>query len=161
MLFRKLFCLLVLLSFLREIKAQTPLPMARNLLVAYKNQTRTTDGKPGKNYWQNTANYDLKINFDPVTRLLIGTASIDYFNNSPDTLTQVLFKLYPNLYKRSSPRLMNIDSADLTNGVSIEQFSINGDPAKPEQRRVNGTNMTVTIPALSPGQQMRFTINYS
>jgi hypothetical protein len=56
---------------------------------------------------------------------------------------------------------MNVDSADLTNGVNIEQFSINGDPAKPEQRRINGTNMTVVIPPLLPGQSIRFTINYS
>jgi hypothetical protein len=36
MLFRKSFCLPVLLLFVLGIKAQTPLPMARNLLAPYR-----------------------------------------------------------------------------------------------------------------------------
>src|SRR4026208_84083 len=75
-----------------------------NIQPAYDKQTRSLDGKPGKNYWQNTADYDLRINFDPATRLLSGSAEINYTNNSPDTLSGVVFKLYPNLYKKGSIR---------------------------------------------------------
>src|SRR5437773_11818881 len=70
------------------------LPVPVNIQPAYDKQTRTYDGKPGKNYWQNAANYDLKINFDPATRLLNGSEEIDYTNNSPDTLRSFIFKLY-------------------------------------------------------------------
>ncbi|MDB5231493.1 MAG: peptidase, partial [Chitinophagaceae bacterium] len=68
-----------------------------NIGQAYSKQTRTTAGTPGKNYWQNTADYDLNISFDPTTRLLKGEETISYVNNSPDSLKQIIFKLYPNL----------------------------------------------------------------
>src|SRR5690349_7918137 len=92
------FLLLVISPLLASSQIQLPVP--RNIKPAYDKQTRTADGKPGKNYWQNSANYDLKINFDPATRELKGTVNIDYVNNSPDTLKQIWFKLYPNIYKR-------------------------------------------------------------
>ena len=161
MLLRILFCLPVFLIFKQGVNAQVSLPIARNLLAAYVKQTRSADGKPGKNYWQNSASYDLKIKFDPATRLLNGAVSINYINNSPDTLDQVWFKLYPNLYKKGSMRLMAVDSADITNGVNIEQFTVNGTDLPPGQRRINGTNMIVTVPRLAPGQQMQFAIIYS
>lgn len=43
-----------------------------NIQNAYKNHTRTDFGKPGKNYWQSFANYQIKVNFDPSTQLLQG-----------------------------------------------------------------------------------------
>ena len=75
------------------------LPVPRNIQSAINKGTRAVNGKPGSNYWQNTADYGLKINFDPASRLLKGEEVINYTNNSPDTLKQVIFKLYPNLYK--------------------------------------------------------------
>jgi hypothetical protein len=150
-----------LLCFVLSSFAQISLPVARNLKEPYNKQTRTSDGKPGKNYWQNTADYDIKISFDPATRFLSGTVAIDYTNNSPDTLKQIWFKLYPNLYKKGNVRLMPVDSADLTNGVKIDQMVINGAIADEKKRRINGTNMTVTIPALPHGQHIHFSITYS
>src|ERR1051325_5292287 len=79
-----------------------------NIQSAIDKQTRSLDGKPGKNYWQNTADYDLKISFDPATRLVSGSEEIIYTNNSPDTLRNFVFKLYPNLYKKGSIRLMPV-----------------------------------------------------
>src|ERR1700712_2309143 len=76
------------------------LPVPTNLKATYTKGTRSTNGKPGIKYWQNGADYDIAVNFDPATRLLSGTEIISYFNNSPDTLKQILFKLYPNLYKK-------------------------------------------------------------
>ncbi|MFZ1262442.1 MAG: M1 family metallopeptidase [Chitinophagaceae bacterium] len=141
--------------------AQINLPMARNLKEPYLKQTRTPDGKPGKNYWQNSANYDINVNFDPVTRFLSGTVIIDYTNNSPDTLKQIGFKLYPNLYKKGSARLMPVDSADLSEGVKIEQLSINGIATDVKKLQIAGTNMTVAIPALTTGQHIQFALTYA
>src|SRR6185295_5518664 len=82
------------------IHAQSLLPTPRNIQAAYDKGTRSITGKPGKNYWQNTADYDIHISFLPSTRLLTGVVEIKYFNNSPDTLKQVWFKLNPNYYKK-------------------------------------------------------------
>src|SRR2546423_9777635 len=155
----KFFCTLGF--FISAFAFAQKLPVPVNIQTAYDKQTRSFDGKPGKNYWQNTADYDLKINFDPVTRLLTGTETIDYMNNSPDSLKQVWFKLYPNLYKKSTPRLMSVDAADLTDGVNIDQLSMNGTATIERQRRITGTNMTITIPALAHGQHIRFNISWS
>src|SRR5438034_9848691 len=102
---------LLLFFFISGFAQKIYLPV--NIRAAYDKQTRSGDGKPGKNYWQNTADYDLKINFDPVTRLIQGSEEINYANNSPDTLHNIFFKLYPNVYKKASIRLMSIKRADL------------------------------------------------
>src|SRR5439155_8193798 len=99
--------------------AQDTLPVPRNLEATYEMGTRSKDGRPGKNYWQNKADYILNVNFDPVTRQLTGTETIQYSNNSPDSLSQIWFKLYPNLYKKGAPRIRSITEADVSDGVKI------------------------------------------
>src|SRR5689334_2945904 len=94
-----------------------PLFIPKNIQAAYQKGTRSTDGKPGNNYWQNTASYQLNVNFAPATRLLSGIVDINYLNNSPDTLKQVWFKLYPNLYKKGTPRQSKVEAEDLTDGL--------------------------------------------
>ena len=107
--------------------AQTSLAVPANIKATYDKGTRSYDGKPGKSYWQNTADYDLKINFDPVSRLLSGSEEIDYTNNSPDTLRSIVFKLYPNLYKKGSIKDVPIKPQDLSEGVKISSFNINNE----------------------------------
>ncbi|MEO5562088.1 MAG: peptidase, partial [Chitinophagaceae bacterium] len=124
--------------------SQTTLPTPRNILATYANGTRSVDGRPGKNYWQNTASYDLKINFDPATLLLTGVVDIDYINNSPDTLKQVWFKIYPNLYKNTSPRDSPVDPEDLTEGLIFDSVWINGQPRDKAQLAINSTNWTLS-----------------
>src|SRR5476651_865301 len=106
--------------------AQTPqaLPIAVNLQQTYTKGTRTLNGAPGKKYWQNKADYRIKISFDPKSRNLAGTVGIDYTNNSPDTLKEIYFKLYPNLYKKGAVRNMVVEDADVTDGVQVQQLSI-------------------------------------
>ena len=70
--------------------AQNPgLYIPRNVEKAFNNRTRSLDGRPGINYWQNGANYNISIGFDPKTRLVEGKERIIYSNNSPDTLNEI------------------------------------------------------------------------
>jgi len=78
--------------------AQTNLPTPKNITATYAKKTRSEDGYPGKNYWQNTADYVININFNPSNRLLNGTEEITYFNNSNDTLHEIVFKFEPKSY---------------------------------------------------------------
>lgn len=80
--------------------AQTTLPIAPVFQKTYQKETRNANGKPGKHYWQNTSKYNLNVDFNPGSRLLKGKVQVTYTNNSPDTLKEIWFKLYPNLYKR-------------------------------------------------------------
>ncbi|QEC55205.1 M1 family metallopeptidase [Flavisolibacter ginsenosidimutans] len=140
--------------------SQLQLPLPRNILAIYQNGTRTTDGKPGKAYWQNRANYLLHVDFDPETRLVSGTVDINYTNNSPDTLRQIWFKLYPNLYKRGTPRESKISERDLTEGLMIDSMWINNQTADKARIAVDGTNMTVNRQSVPHGANIRFRIAY-
>jgi hypothetical protein len=156
----KLTLLLLLLASI-NCCAQITLPVPVNLQATYNKGIRTITGAPGKNYWQNSADYNIKINFNPQNRNLSGSVAIDYTNNSPDTLKQIDFRLYPNLYKKGSIRNMAVLPEDIGDGVQIQQLSINHQNEDEKQWEIDGTNMTVKIPALAPKQAIHFDINYS
>ncbi|GGH04017.1 M1 family metallopeptidase [Pedobacter zeae] len=153
----KIFGLLLCGAFYAD--AQTILPVAPEFQKAYQKETRNTNGKPGKNYWQNSSKYDLNVDFNPVSRLLKGKVQVTYSNNSPDTLKEIWFKLYPNLYKKGTPRKAKFAELDLGDGVAIEKLIANGKAVT--DFKIDGTNMTVNVPAVLPGKTISFSINYS
>lgn len=140
--------------------AQVNLSRPVNISKAYKKGTRSDTGKPGDKYWQNTADYHIKVSFEPKTRLLKGTVDIDYVNNSPDTLTQLLFKLYPNLYKKGVARDSNFKAEDLTDGVEISKLTVDGKLKGEKEIATLGTNMTVQDTVL-PGKTIHCAVSYS
>jgi hypothetical protein len=147
--------------------AQTTLPTAWNIQQAIHKGTRTLTGEPGARYWQNRADYQIKVSFDPATRLVSGSENITYYNNSPDTLRQLLFKLYPNIYKKGVQRMMDVEPEDITDGVNVSQVSVNGAAPQTQgggrRRRatVDGTNMPMGMPALKPGEKVTVSLDFS
>src|SRR5438552_3668219 len=79
--------------------SQSSLYTPLNFQDAYEKGTRSYDGKPGIEYWQNKADYQLTASIDPATRTLTGVETILYNNNSPDTLDRIVFRLYQNINK--------------------------------------------------------------
>lgn len=63
---------------------------------------RGADGRPGPSYWQNRADYQLRVTLDPVAKTISGTATITYTNASPDPLDTLWLQLDQNLYKPGS-----------------------------------------------------------
>ena len=76
----------------------------RNVQDAYKKETRSLDGKPGKNYWQNTADYDIAVKLSPPARTITGTETIVYTNNSPTPLQNIIMKLILNIHAPGAAR---------------------------------------------------------
>ena len=156
-----------LLSFCFFLSASAQeLPVPLNIRQAIDKGSRTLTGKPGPRYWQNHGDYSINVHFDPATRLVSGSESIVYANNSPDTLDELLFKLYPNLYKKGSARMMPVRPEDLTDGVSISNLKIAGKPADatPRTRRrgaTDGTDLYVPIHSLMPGQSVPVSLDFS
>jgi hypothetical protein len=154
-------CLAVVsIAFAFEAKAQ--LPVESVFQQTYQKGTRSITGAPGVKYWQNTANYELKINFNPVTRELKGIVEIDYTNNSPDTLKEIWFKLYPNLYQRGNKSTKSrIKETDLTDGVQITSVLINNGQLGLGHLEIDGTNMVIPLGThLLPGKSIKFKFNY-
>jgi hypothetical protein len=51
------------------------------------NEYRTAAGAPGHKYWQQRADYNIKVEVDDEKQRIIGSETIDYHNVSPDTLS--------------------------------------------------------------------------
>lgn len=50
-------------------------------------------------YWQQEVKYDIKVKLDDKNHYLRASESVVYTNNSPDTLHEIYFHLWPNGYK--------------------------------------------------------------
>lgn len=101
--------------------------MPRNIKKAYANGTRDISGKPGKNYWQNKGVYDVNVKVDAKTKIVSGSETIQYSNNSPDELKVLAIRFVNNMTKPQSPRAGYASKDALTEGLKIKSFSINGE----------------------------------
>ncbi len=99
--------------------------MPDDIAKAYQKGTHLLNGKPGKNYWQNHGNYKISVTALPPDRLIRGTEEITYFNNSPDTLKQLVMRIIQNSHKRAT-RNPNSKLDTLSNGTVIDKFVVNG-----------------------------------
>lgn len=52
-----------------------------------------------ENYWQQNVNYTIDVSLNDKEHSLTGFETIEYSNNSPDTLKFIWFHLWPNAYK--------------------------------------------------------------
>ena len=89
---------------------------------AYSKQTRAMDGTPGKKYWQNRSEYKISAKIDTISQALIGSETIRYFNNSPDTLDQIIIRLYQDVYKIGNPRDYDTPKADINDDKASGDF---------------------------------------
>ncbi|PZU83682.1 MAG: aminopeptidase [Chryseobacterium sp.] len=109
--------------------------MPRNIKKAYANGTRDMSGKPGKNYWQNKGVYDVNVKVDAVTKIVSGSETIQYSNNSPDELKVLAIRFVNNVNKPQSARAGYASKDALTDGLKIKSFFING-----EKYNINSDN---------------------
>jgi hypothetical protein len=108
-----------------NVTAQS-LYMPRNVANAFKNGTRSADGKPGKNYWQNSAKYNISLTITPATRRVDGTETIVYTNNSPETIDSPVIRLTMNTHRPEAAREQDTTTDYLSSGVIIDEFKENG-----------------------------------
>lgn len=66
------------------------------------NTYRNAAGAPGHQYWQQRADYDMKIEIDDEKQRILGEETITYYNNSPDVLTYIWVQLDQNVRSKDS-----------------------------------------------------------
>lgn len=66
------------------------------------NTYRTASGAPGKDYWQQKADYKMNIVLDDNNQSITGSETITYYNNSPDDLEYLWVQLDQNVRARDS-----------------------------------------------------------
>ncbi|MEG8946691.1 M1 family metallopeptidase [Rosettibacter firmus] len=128
----------------------TTLHIPLNFLKAYEKQTRSFDGKPGKNYWQNKADYYIRAEVFPKERKLIGEETIVYYNNSPDTLNRIVVKLLTDIYKKGNMRDYQIPPDAVNDGMELQSIVYNDVNIGISDRRDSsyreGTNLFIKLP---------------
>jgi Peptidase family M1 domain len=133
--------------------------MSRDIKQAYDNGTRSPDGKPGKNYWQNHARYNITVTALPPDRNIKGSETIIYYNDSPDTLSGTTIKLFLNIHKPGMPRNVAASKDYLTSGVHLDRFSLNGREGSFDDELF--TNLSFLLPEpLMPHDSMNIAIDW-
>jgi hypothetical protein len=117
---------LFLLFSSQNIFSQMALFMPQNIKKAFSNDTRSIDGAPGKNYWQNRAYYKINIATSPPNKAVTGSESITYVNNSPAAIRTIAIKLIMNIHKPGTGRQGNASDKYLTSGIHIDKYFENG-----------------------------------
>ncbi|MCX9147456.1 M1 family metallopeptidase [Erythrobacter sp. WG] len=146
------------------------LHVPREIAQTYDRGTRSKDGAPGPNYWQNHARHTMKLTISPPDRRIVGEQEVVYTNNSPDALPMLVFRLYLNSHQPEAMRERPYPAGFLSSGVSVEDFAINGKPAlwndpKSPVAAFNTPGSTTHIvmleQPLAPGASVTITMRWS
>ena len=135
-----------LLGFAALQGAAQTLTMPPEVSAAYQKETRSTNGKPGKNYWQNRARYNISVKLSPPDNLISGTEDITYFNNSPDTLRNLNMKLIANVHRGES-------------AIQVDAITANGAKVAWDNATATSTNQLINLgKALMPRDSVKLNI---
>lgn len=123
--------------------------MPSEIKQAYENGTRAYNGKPGDKYWQNKTDYQIAVNITPETRLIDGSETVTYYNNSPNELNTLVIRLYFDVFRKANPRASRVNAKDISDeGTKIKELIVNGEAVQLKNRqavRRSGTNMFVSL----------------
>lgn len=159
-------------------------PMKRFLSIALLLPLAVLAQKPG--YWQQKANYKMDVKMDVKTYKYTGDQSVEYFNNSPDTLKKVYFHLFNNAFQPGSEMDLRVQTIKDPDNRMIKKDTIDGKPVKTSRisllkpneigylnianfkqngiaatTKVSGTVLVVDLPQpLLPNTKTNFTLNF-
>ncbi len=148
------------------------------------NPYRAASGAPGRDYWQQRADYDIKVELDDDNRRIIGSETVTFFNNSPDELKYIWLQLDQNLFKKdgigATSRTGTVNEKGMNTAQLQEMNNARGatlDPkieygykigavkdkaGKPLSYKINGTMMRIDLPtAMKPGTNFVFGVEWS
>ncbi|MGW8190292.1 M1 family metallopeptidase [Sphingomonas hankookensis] len=139
---------------------------------------RNASGAPGYRYWQQKVDYDVKVSLNEATKVVTGTETIRYRNNSPDALPYLWLLLDQNQYKRSSIAQMTQTVPDATS-ISIGEIrrveamktweggftisAVRGPDGQPLAHRVTDTLLRIELPqpVAGNGGEVTLSIDWS
>jgi hypothetical protein len=95
----------------------TPSDKFRQLeeILPTPNEQRAASGAPGRNYWQQRADYNIKVELDDEHQRITGTETVTYFNQSPDTLAYLWVQLDQNLFAKDADAVLTSTAPSFTN----------------------------------------------
>lgn len=139
----------------------------------YKNNGtpfRSASGKPGPDYWQNYAHYDIKARLDAQTNSIKGEVHIQYINNSPDELEFIWLQLDQNLFNPNSIGYATTPLEESRYGDSQSTFEggfdlseVKFEKGQNAEFNVYDTRMRLELPRklMPKGDKINFSIHFS
>ncbi|UFH55144.1 M1 family metallopeptidase [Spirosoma sp. KNUC1025] len=143
------------------------------------NTFRTASGAPGKDYFQNRADYDIKATLDDAKQRITGSETVTYHNNSTDALPFIWLQLDQNLFRPESiGKATQTNSIDAHQGATFRQVdpnatianknyghkitSVRDQAGKALKYTINQTMMRIDLPqAVAPGKSVTFSIDWN
>ncbi|OXB02218.1 aminopeptidase [Flavobacterium oncorhynchi] len=147
--------------FLMQTGFAQELYMPRNIKEAYEKGTRSMDGKPGKNYWQNHGKYTMDITVDAKTKVVSGTETIVYENNSDKSLDNLVIRFVNNLHKPTSPRGGDVSDDFLSSGLTITSLKVDNEVYKEDARNWGTVGNVKLKKAIAPKSKVTITIDWN
>ena len=117
------------------------------------NVYRTASGAPGQGYWQNRADYQIKAYLDEDNKILKGSETVTYYNNSPDPLDYLWLQLDENDTSNTKNAGYEHQSF-LPKGTTTERLAVSDLPAKDNGYGVNLTKVTD-----ASGKALQYVVN--
>jgi len=141
------------------------------------NTYRTASGAPGRDYWQQRADYDISVELNDKNQSISGTEIITYHNQSPDPLDYLWVQLDQNMRAKDSntPLVEANEMDDTLSGKKLQKLARDSDYEggfkidyvkdannKDLHYLINKTMMRVDLPqTLAAGEQVSFKISWS
>ncbi len=135
-----------------------------DVIGAFENGTRTYDGTVSNSYWINSTDYNIDVELIPDSNLVLGFSRMIYHNNSPDTLKEIVIRLYQNIMKPGVTKDWNMPTEFLGNGMEIKSLIVRSDSLKINSKyaRVSGTNMSIILDEkLLPNEDIKLETSWS
>lgn len=133
------------------------LPMPDYISKAFDNKTRNLNGKPGKKYWLNHGRYDIALTVNPPEKTISGVEQIVYFNESPDKLDSLNFKLIMNSHRGGARGTTPNPQA----GIQVDEITVNGIKTEWNNDSVYSTNyMMALAKPLAPHDSVKLNIKW-
>jgi len=158
---KKILLAVLIVFFAIPVYSQNGMHVPLEFQKAFAKSTRSTDGNPGTNYWQNHSEYKIDAELSTATRTLKGHETITYYNESPDTLKYLLVRLYQDINKPENSKDWDYSKESFTDGVKINLIKINGaelDISKNTER--SGTNLKIKQ-SLNPNEKIELHFDWS
>ena len=148
--------LLPVALYAQDVQLYEPL----NYVQSLEKGTRSRDGNPGPDYWQNHSDYNISVRLDTAEGKIYGSEEITYYNDSPNALRMLVLRLYPNRYKKGAVRDIAIAPGDIHDGVDLDTIFINESgyivPGSDPRAVYFGTNLLLVLSESVPsGGQVR------
>lgn len=141
------------------------------------NVYRTASGAPGHEYWQQEADYHIKVQLDDENQSITAQSTITYTNNSPDTLRYLWVQLDQNRFRKdsigpqsdSTSKPERISFSRMESMMTQESFpagyeltEISYDNGDPLAHYVNDTMLRLDLDEpLKSGESVTFNINWA